>query len=102
MGVDQRRERPPWVLDPMSSTHNESRLAACPLSGVPERFRAPCQLILRQIGICAGLQASGPNDTIICSPDLMNKTVPASRPSSIGFPAASPALETFGLKFSSG
>jgi hypothetical protein len=32
----------------------------------------------------------------------MNKTVPASSPSSIGFPSASPALETFGLKFSSG
>ena len=26
-------------------------------------------------------QLSGPNDTIICSPDLMNKTVPASSPS---------------------
>ena len=25
----------------MSSTHNESRLAACPLSGVPGRVRAP-------------------------------------------------------------
>ncbi|MBA3973388.1 MAG: hypothetical protein C0504_04110 [Candidatus Solibacter sp.] len=30
-----------WLLDAMSSTHNESRLAACPLSGVPERVRAP-------------------------------------------------------------
>lgn len=36
----------------MSSTHNESRLAACPLSGVPGRFRAPCQLILRRVGKC--------------------------------------------------
>ena len=26
---------PVWLLDPTSSTHNESRLAACPLSGVP-------------------------------------------------------------------
>ena len=32
----------------------------------------------------------------------MHRTVPASGPSSIGFPAASPELETFGLKFSSG
>src|ERR1035441_7988012 len=32
----------------------------------------------------------------------MNRTVPASSPSSIGFPNASSALETFGLKFSSG
>lgn len=32
----------------------------------------------------------------------MDKTVPASGPSSVGFPAASPALEEFGLKFSSG
>src|SRR5438477_2693847 len=32
----------------------------------------------------------------------MNNTVPASSPSSIDFPAASAALETFGLKFSSG
>jgi hypothetical protein len=39
----------------MSSTHNESRLAACPLSGVPGRVRAPCQLILRRVGKCAAL-----------------------------------------------
>src|ERR1039458_7944113 len=32
----------------------------------------------------------------------MHRTAPASGPSSMGFPAASPALETFGLKFSSG
>jgi len=32
--------RPLWLLDPMSSTHNESRLAACPLSGVPGRYSA--------------------------------------------------------------
>ena len=32
----------------------------------------------------------------------MNRTVPASSPSSIGFPNASSELETFGLKFSSG
>jgi len=32
----------------------------------------------------------------------MNKTVSASDLYSIGFPAASPALEAFGLKFSSG
>lgn len=30
-----------WLLDPMSSTHNESRWAARPLSGVPGRLRAP-------------------------------------------------------------
>ena len=46
---------PPWLLDPMSSTHNESRLAACPLSGVPGRVRAPCQLILGRVGKCAHL-----------------------------------------------
>jgi len=39
----------------MSSTHNESRLAACPLSGVPGRVRAPCQLIPRRVGKCAAL-----------------------------------------------
>src|ERR1022692_1109528 len=32
----------------------------------------------------------------------MSRTVPASSPSSIGFPNASSALETFGLTFSSG
>ena len=32
----------------------------------------------------------------------MHRTAPASGPSSIGFPAASPALEAFGLKFSFG
>src|SRR2546425_1191709 len=32
----------------------------------------------------------------------MNRTVQASSPSSISFPAGSTALETFGLKFSSG
>src|SRR5258708_4079341 len=48
-----RGKGPPWLLDPLSSTHNEPRLAACPLSGVPERIRAPCQLILRQVGKCA-------------------------------------------------
>jgi len=41
-----------WLLDPMSSTHNESRLAACPLSGVTGRISAPCQLILRRVGRC--------------------------------------------------
>ena len=44
-----------WLLDPMSSTHNECRLAACPLSGVPGRVRAPCQLILTRVGRCAHL-----------------------------------------------
>jgi len=34
--------------------------------------------------------------------DSMNRIVPASGLSSLGFPAASPALGTFGLKFSSG
>jgi hypothetical protein len=29
------------VLYPMSGTHNEFRLAACPLSGDQERVRAP-------------------------------------------------------------
>ena len=57
MGADKRvgvpREPALWLLDPMSSTHNESRLAACPLSGVPGRVRAPCQLILGQVGKCA-------------------------------------------------
>lgn len=38
MGGDGRNV---WLLGAMSSTHNESRLAACPLSGVPERVRAP-------------------------------------------------------------
>ncbi len=37
-GRGQRRRMPPWLLDPMSSTHNESRLAACPLSDVPGCF----------------------------------------------------------------
>jgi hypothetical protein len=32
---------PLWLLDPMSSTHNESRLAACPLSGVSGSFTLP-------------------------------------------------------------
>ena len=41
VGADRGEAWPPWLLDPMSSTHNESRLAACPLSGVPGRFRAP-------------------------------------------------------------
>jgi hypothetical protein len=30
-----------WWRESMSSTHNESRLAACPLSGIPGRVRAP-------------------------------------------------------------
>lgn len=30
-----------WLLEPMSSTHNEFRLAACPLSGVPSAFARP-------------------------------------------------------------
>ena len=34
--------------------------------------------------------------------DLMNNMAPVSGISSIGFPTASPALETFGLKFSAG
>ena len=55
MGVDKGGVWPPWLLDPMSSTHNESRLAACPLSGVPGRVRAPCQLIPRPVGKCAHL-----------------------------------------------
>src|ERR1035437_9297168 len=55
VGAGQRRVWPPWLLDPMSSTHNESRLAACPLSGVPGRVRAPCQLIPRPVGKCAHL-----------------------------------------------
>ena len=38
MGGDGRNV---WLLDVMSSTHNESRLAACPLSGDQERVRAP-------------------------------------------------------------
>jgi hypothetical protein len=38
-----------WLLDPRSSTHNESRLAACPLSGDQEHKRS-CQLILRRVG----------------------------------------------------
>ena len=41
MGVDRGRGVAAWLLDSMSSTHNESRLAACPLSGVQERIRAP-------------------------------------------------------------
>jgi len=31
---------PSWLLYPMSSTHNESRWAACPLPGVPGAFAA--------------------------------------------------------------
>jgi hypothetical protein len=53
--VDKGGAWPSWLLDPMSSTHNEFRLAACPLSGVPGRVRAPCQLILRGVGRCAAL-----------------------------------------------
>jgi hypothetical protein len=30
-----------WWRESKSSTHNESRLAACPLSGIPGRVRAP-------------------------------------------------------------
>ena len=41
-----------WLLDPMSSTHNESRFAACSLSGVPGSVSAHSQLILRQVGEC--------------------------------------------------
>ena len=37
VGADKGGVWPPWLLDPMSSTHNESRLAACPMSGVPGR-----------------------------------------------------------------
>ena len=37
----------------------------------------------------------------MCSPDLLNR-VPSNSPSSVGFPAASPGLTKFGLKFSSG
>jgi hypothetical protein len=38
----------------MSSTHNEFRSAACPLSGVRGSVvRAPCQLILGRVGSCA-------------------------------------------------
>jgi hypothetical protein len=37
VGADKGGVWPPWLLDLMSSTHNESRLAACPLSGVPGR-----------------------------------------------------------------
>ena len=33
VGVDTEGVWPPWLLDPMSSTHNESRVAARPLSG---------------------------------------------------------------------
>ncbi len=36
-----------WSLRPTVRTHNESRLAACPLSRVPGRVRAPCQLNTR-------------------------------------------------------
>jgi hypothetical protein len=53
--VDKGGAWPSWLLDPMSSTHNEFRLAACPLSGVPGRVRAPCQLILSRVGKCAGV-----------------------------------------------
>ena len=35
VGADNGGVWPQWLLDPMSSTHNESRLAACPMSGVP-------------------------------------------------------------------
>ena len=38
--VDKKDERL-WLLDSKSSTHNESRDAACPMSGVQERCRAP-------------------------------------------------------------
>ena len=36
-----RRHRQLRLLGPMSSTHTESRLAAYPLSGDQDRFRAP-------------------------------------------------------------
>ena len=44
MDADSGLAMPPAALvlaQSVSSTHNESRLAACPLSGVPERACAP-------------------------------------------------------------
>jgi hypothetical protein len=70
VGADKGGVWPPWLLDPMSSTHNESRLAACPLSGVPGRVRAPSQLILRRVGRCAALfgQAGRGRQLPCCAP----------------------------------
>ena len=57
MRVRDKGARLRWLLDPMSSTHNESRFGGLPDVWCSGAHSRPCQLILRGVGNFAALLA---------------------------------------------
>lgn len=68
----EKQVRPPWLLDPMSSTHNESRFGGLPDVWCSEAHSRPCQLILGGVGRFAGLLAGvdGARNGLPARPDV--------------------------------